>query len=64
MGSYMKVVADAESATNLRSLTLLEACVLLSTFGQLTKTWSFVKGGLWKGDTSQWNVRGAEKKAY
>lgn len=53
MGSYMKVVADAESATNLRSRTLLEACILLSTFGQLTKTWSFVKGGLWKGDTAQ-----------
>lgn len=44
----MKVVADAESATDLRALDLLEACALLATLGQVTWTGSYVKDGLWK----------------
>lgn len=42
----MKVVVP--SATDLRALALSEACVLLPTSGHVTRTWSSVKGGLWK----------------
>ena len=48
MGHNMKVVADAESATDLRALDLLVACVLLATLGQVTWTGSYVKGRLGK----------------
>ena len=44
----MKMVADAESATDLRTQALLKAFAFLATLGQVTRTWSYVKGGLWK----------------
>lgn len=44
------MVASAESATNLRELSPLEACILLPILGQVTRTWFSVKGKLWKLD--------------
>lgn len=53
IGSYMKVVADAESVTNLRSLTLLEVWL----------------GPLWKVDYAKETLlsetlEGQKKKAF